>query len=63
MPSLFLLLLSVCLLFVFFVFCCRKSYQIRCLFFYEPKKARGEIKTNGYANQVDEEHSQSASLF
>ena len=42
-------------------FCCRKNQVI--IFLRPEENVGGEKKTNGYANQVDQEHNQRASIF
>ena len=61
MPDSFPLLLSICLFCVAFGFHCTKNPVISYL---RPKENMGgEKKTNEYANQVDEEYNQRASIF
>ena len=61
MPGSFLLLLSVCLFCVIFVFRCRKNQVIIIL--WPEENMGGKKKTNGYANPIDEEHNRRASIF
>ena len=58
MPGLFLGFLLVCLLFVILI-----KNQVFIFFLRAEENMGGEKKTNGNANQVDEERNRTASIF